>query len=629
MSVNKHSGLWNKPWLKLWCGAFFALVSVAVFAQNEPQVNPFELKTESTQHPGFEQAIAPPKTSAISFQADPQNQNQSTSQGQNDLRSAFNVNDDQNVEFLPIDEAYKAKVQYRDGKVLIDWEIADGYYLYKDRFKFQQWHNDQANALEAKLERGKRIFDQVFEKELEVFYHSTQIQLQTSAADNNRYQIAVEFQGCADAGLCYPPHTLWYAVNTDKAQIAQIESPELKATNEPASSEQSSFIAALIFAFLGGLILNLMPCVFPVLSIKALSLAEASDKPASKKLHGWSYTAGAVLSFVFIAGLMLVLKSTGQAIGWGFQLQSPVFVSLLAYLFFAMGLSLAGVAEFGNRLMGIGQQLTQKSGYQGSFFTGVLACVVASPCTAPFMGTALGFALGQSPLVALSIFAALGFGMAAPFLLLSYIPNLGKKLPKPGAWMETFKQALAFPLFVAAIWLLWVLGRQAGGDAMALALFGITLIGFGLWLLRFKHLINKVMAATAILIALALPSVMSGLSTQSTKSDEGFWQAYSQQRLEQALAKDQSVFINATAAWCLTCLANERIAFGEAFEQQLKQQGTLALKADWTNYDASITSLLQSHGRNGVPLYLFYHNGEVTILPQLLNEDILLRNTKE
>lgn len=616
-------------WFKLCCGVLFLLIGTIAIGQNTPKADPFELKPEPTQNLGFEKAIETPSPNAITLQANPQNQSQVSSEKQDNLRSAFSIDNNQAVDFLPIDEAYKATVQYSNGKVLIDWQIANGYYLYKDRFKFQQWQNDQASPIKAEFEPGKRIFDQVFEKELEVFYHSTLIQLQTNTSDSNQYQLAVEFQGCADAGLCYPPHTLWYAINSDKKQITQIESPVNQAAAGDTTTGSDSYFAALIFAFLGGLILNLMPCVFPVLSIKALSLAEAADKPASKRLHGWSYTAGAIASFVLIAGLMLILKSTGQAIGWGFQLQSPIFVSLLAYLFFAMGLSLAGFAEFGNRLMGIGQQLTQKSGYQGSFFTGVLACVVASPCTAPFMGTALGFALGQNPVVALSIFAALGFGMAAPFLLLSYIPNLGRKLPKPGPWMETFKQALAFPLFLAAIWLLWVLGRQAGGDAIALALFGITLIGFGLWLLRFGHLLGKVMAAIAIIIALALPSVLSDLSTQSSKVDEGFWQSYSQDKLDQALARNQSVFINATAAWCLTCLANERIAFSDAFEEQLTQQNTLALKADWTNYDANITSLLQSHGRNGVPLYLFYHKGEVKILPQLLSEDILLSKTKQ
>ncbi|GAA6151833.1 protein-disulfide reductase DsbD family protein [Pseudoteredinibacter isoporae] len=599
------------------------LIGCAAWGQ-DPQASPFALNPEQ------EQSSEPANTeSPIGLQATESGLESSMSASEPSLGSAFNVaNVDQSVDFLPIDQAYQAAVFFSDGKLKVDWQIADGYYLYKDRFKFQQHENSGTEALTAEFEIGKRIFDQVFEKELEVYYHNTQIELQNDNADSNQYRLAVEFQGCADAGLCYPPHTLWYTVNADSGKISEAPAPTSITGPKNSALSQGSLLSALVFAFLGGLILNLMPCVFPVLSIKALSLAEASNSPGSKQLHGWSYTAGAVFSFVAIAALMLILKSSGQAIGWGFQLQSPLFVSLLAYLFFAMGLSLAGLAEFGNRLMGVGQQLTQKSGYQGSFFTGVLACVVASPCTAPFMGTALGFALGQSAGVALSVFAALGFGMAAPFLLLSYLPKLGSYLPKPGPWMETFKQALAFPLFIAAIWLLWVLGRQAGGDAVALSLLGLTLIAFALWLLRHQGVISKALATVSIVLALALPGLMSNLSTQSQTETEGFWQNYSTARLDKALANQQSVFINATAAWCLTCLANERIAFTDKFEQQLEQQGTVALKADWTNYDANITELLQSHGRNGVPLYVFYHEGEVTLLPQLLTEDILLKATK-
>ncbi|WP_299775158.1 protein-disulfide reductase DsbD [uncultured Pseudoteredinibacter sp.] len=595
------------------------LLSGLALAQEDKAQSPFA--AEPMVEPILEQASSNTNQAQSSFSLAPSEQSSA-------LNSAFTVNSSEQVDFLPIEEAYQASLSLKDKTIFLDWKIADGYYLYKDRFKFQKWHDQQSQTLNGKLQNGKRIFDLAFEKELEVFYHNTQIEIASPAGDHSEYQLAVEFQGCADAGLCYPPHTLWYTVNTDKGSITSSPAPSQVVAPDSGQPSNDSWLAAIIFAFLGGLILNLMPCVFPVLSIKALSLAEASNSSSNKKLHGWSYTAGAVLSFVLIAGIMMLLKASGQTIGWGFQLQSPIFVSLLAYLFFVMGLSLAGFAEFGNRLMGVGQGLTQKSGYQGSFFTGVLACVVASPCTAPFMGSALGFALGQSPAVALSVFAALGFGMAAPFLLLSYIPTLGKYLPKPGAWMETLKQALAFPMFIAAIWLLWVLGRQAGGDAMALALFGLTLLSFALWLLRYKSALNKILSIATIALALTLPWVMDKLSTQSAEPANGFWQSYSKEKLDGALSKQQSVFINATAAWCLTCLANERIAFTEAFEKQLEQQGTLAMKADWTNYDAQITSLLQSHGRNGVPLYLFYHKGQVQILPQLLTEEILLSSTK-
>jgi len=327
--------------------------------------------------------------------------------------------------------------------------------------------------------------------------------------------------------------------------------------------------------------------------------------------------------------VMLAFKAGGQAIGWGFQLQSPIFISLLVYLFFAMGLSLSGLAEFGNRLMGVGNNLSLQSGYRGSFYTGVLASVVASPCTAPFMGTALGFALGQPAVIALLVFATLGLGMALPFLLLSYWPGLGERLPKPGPWMETLKQALAFPLYLAAIWLIWVLGRQSGSDAMAIILTGLMLITFALWLLhKYHNTSTRILALLAVAGALTLPAIAASLSSQTPKELNGLWQNYSEAKLKQALAQDRSVFINVTAAWCLSCLANERIAFGDTFEQQLKQQNTLALKADWTQYNPAITELLKQYGRNGVPLYVFIDQGKSQILPQLLTESSLLKSTK-
>ncbi|MCV6626029.1 MAG: protein-disulfide reductase DsbD family protein [Cellvibrionaceae bacterium] len=563
-------------------------------------------------------SLARPSYGQQGFELEPQSSSESK------LSSAFTIKQPKQQAFLPVDKAYRPSISYDRHGLQIDWAIAPGYYLYKHRFGHKQLQGGQTSPLNAELEPGKSIYDQVFEQQLEVYYDSTRVLVKPQAGDSKTLTIGVDFQGCADAGLCYPPQTHWYALNPATFSATRIEAPGQPIA--PASG--GSFIAAIVFALLGGLILNLMPCVFPVLSIKALSLAEAGSASADKQRHGWAYTIGAVASFVLIAALMLVLKAGGQAIGWGFQLQSPVFVSLLAYLFFAMALSLAGLSEFGTRLMGIGQSLTLHSGYRGSFFTGVLAAVVASPCTAPFMGTALAFALGQTAAVALAIFAALGLGMALPFLLLSYLPGLGRALPKPGPWMETFKQFLAFPMLLAALWLLWVLGRQSGTDALSLTLGGLILIAFGFWLGRHSSPLSKWLGVAALLLALALPWLSGQLSVQRETQSNGFWQPYSEAKLEAALAEGRSVFINATAAWCLTCLANERIAFSQAFEAQLKGQNTLALKADWTNYDESITTLLQRHGRSGVPLYLFYQDGQVQILPQLLTEGLLLDKTR-
>jgi thiol:disulfide interchange protein len=261
------------------------------------------------------------------------------------------------------------------------------------------------------------------------------------------------------------------------------------AKNPPIKEAGSTtLIGALIFALLGGMAMNLMPCVFPVLSIKALSLVKIADEhPELARLHGLSYTAGVVLSFVAIAGALIAMQTAGTGVGWGFQLQNPIVVTLLAYLLFIIGLNLSGLFEFGGEFTNIGGKLTQGSRLGNSFFTGVLATLVATPCTAPFMGVAIGFALTQDPIVSLSVFAALGFGLALPYLALSFAPFLQQALPKPGAWMETFKELLAFPMYASAAWLVWVLSQQAGPMGILGVLMGMVAIAFGVWLLRHRR----------------------------------------------------------------------------------------------------------------------------------------------
>ncbi len=377
-------------------------------------------------------------------------------------------------------------------------------------------------------------------------------------------------------------------------------------------------------AILGGAILNLMPCVFPVLSIKALSLANTSSD-SELKTNGWAYTAGAVFTFTLVAAIMLGLRASGSAIGWGFQLQSPILVSLLVYLFFIMGLALSGAIELGSGLSGLGQKLTEGKGLKRSFFTGALACVVASPCTAPFMGSALGFAIGQSAPVALLVFAALGFGMALPFLLLCYWPSLAHKLPKPGLWMEKLKQFLAFPLYLTAIWLLWVLGRQAGSDAIAVVAIGLVLIYFSLWLCQHSRLPAALVITAGLILVVTLPAVfISQEPARQTKQDA--WQAYSPDVLAKARTQGRPVFVNLTADWCITCLANEKLVLGTTATQKLfKDHDIITIKGDWTNYDEQITELLTQHNRSGVPLYLVYpaHGGAPQLLPQILDSDTL------
>jgi len=318
-------------------------------------------------------------------------------------------------------------------------------------------------------------------------------------------------------------------------------------------------------------------------------------------------------------------------VGWGFQLQSPRFVALLAYLFFAMGLALSGVIEIGAGMMGAGGKLAERGGYSGSFFTGVLATVVASPCTAPFMGTALGFAITQPGPVALTVFAALGCGMAAPMVLLSYSKTLRERMPRPGAWMETFKQVLAFPLYATAIWLLWVSGRQTSVSSMAILLCGMLLLALGLWLWRYRPW-GRVMAVAALVGALlVIPS--TALDRPATSAASSGEQLSSQQQLSQFLEQGLPVLVNVTADWCITCIANERTSLGnEAVKEAMAAKNMQYLVLDWTNYDEAIAAFLARFGRNGVPLYLVYSGkpGEQPkILPQLLTPGLLVDAIEE
>jgi thiol:disulfide interchange protein DsbD len=321
---------------------------------------------------------------------------------------------------------------------------------------------------------------------------------------------------------------------------------------------------------------------------------------------------------------MLILRSAGESIGWGFQLQSPIFVIALVYLFFVMGLAFSGYVEIGTGLMSLGQSSNNNDqSLTGSFMTGVLATTVASPCTAPFMGPALGFAVAQSSAVALLVFAFLGLGMALPFILLTWVPALNRRLPKPGQWMDTFKQFLAFPLYLTAVWLLWVAGRQTNVDVAASIIVGLILTAMATWLWKLnptsalaKLTTSKVLAIACLASAILIPTLALSEADQEPK-----WQPYSPERLAQLRSKGQPVFINLTADWCITCLVNERTTLDtEAFYQTLEQNNIAYLKGDWTDSDAEITELLNQYQRSGVPLYLLFPRGmkEAQILPQIL-----------
>ena len=418
---------------------------------------------------------------------------------------------------------------------------------------------------------------------------------------------------------------------------AQLIGPEALVPVEAASAPGGSGFSlwlAIPFALLGGLILNLMPCVFPVLSIKAVSVAQQSGSEAAhRRAHALFYTGGVVGGFVLLAIGLLVLREAGERIGWGFQLQSPVFVAILAWVMFILGLSLAGAFEVGTRLMGIGDSLTHQGGNRGALITGLLACLVATPCTAPFMGPAMGFAITQPAVIALTVFAALGLGMALPFLLIGFVPAAARLLPRPGAWMLTFKQLMAFPMYLTAVWLIWVLGRQTGVNGMAIGLTGIVLLAFAVWLWGRRpvsgpqRVVLAAMAWAAVLLAgvlLASPLLRSApaQAVETTSAHGGDWGDYAPDRVAALQANGQAVFVNLTADWCVTCHVNERVALntGEVIAA-MERAGVTRLKGDWTNRDPVITTVLERHDRTGVPLYLLYPGtagAAPQVLPQLL-----------
>ncbi len=435
---------------------------------------------------------------------------------------------------------------------------------------------------------------------------------------------------------------LAYQVAAQPSGVNAVQLGGVLAATAGADSEIKNsampIATVFLFALLGGVILNLMPCVFPILSLKVLSLAVRGDTSLrEQRLHGLAYAAGVILAFLSLAVVLLTLQASGAAIGWGFHLQKPWFVGALVFLFFVMGLSMSGVVEFGTSIMGVGGQLQEKDGYSGSFFTGVLASVVASPCTAPFMGAALGFAFTQSMPVALTVFFALGFGMALPFLVLSFVPALARLMPRPGAWMLTFKQILAFPLYATVVWLLWVLGQQTSIDAMALVIAACVLLAFAAWLYQYRHSHAGFWRhASMLLILLCLAASFSVLRspllvarTVSTEvgSSENY-EVYSAARLATLRAEGKPVFVNMTAAWCITCLVNERIALStDEVTVAMAEKGIIYLKGDWTNNDPEITAVLKQYETSGVPLYLMFPADALKPaekLPQILTEGILI-----
>ncbi len=398
-------------------------------------------------------------------------------------------------------------------------------------------------------------------------------------------------------GLLYTPDG-WDEEGKINAMVVDVDLTEEAILAEEVSSLpvfSSSFLLIIGFALLGGLILNLMPCVFPILSIKVMNFMQMSGQSGSKvKTHGWIFGAGVLISFLILAGLLLLLRAGGQELGWGFQLQTPAFIAFMTFLMFGLGLSLMGLFEIGNSLISVAGKANTGEGLRGSFFSGILATVLATPCTAPFMGTALGVAITLPATSALMIFAALGIGMASPYIILSSFPYLLKFLPKPGGWMETFKQLLAFPLFATAIWLIWVFGQQTGVDGLTRLLIGLLMLSFGIWILyrwnafqiSTKARVFSRSVVTALIVAGFLFSASSVPVTQ--QNEDGItvslgveWQNFSNELVDQYRDQGKNIFIDFTADWCITCKANERVVFtSNRVKDRFDELGFEMIKAD-------------------------------------------------
>jgi len=436
-----------------------------------------------------------------------------------------------------------------------------------------------------------------------------------------------------------PPARLEGVVTFGQGQAFEVSAAGVKRGDTPlAPGRDDGFkglAGALAFAFIGGLILNLMPCVFPVLSIKAAALARHAEAPRKAAGEGVMFTIGCVLTFVILAAVLIVAQQAGQAVGWGFQLQSPGVVAALALLMLAIGLNLSGVFEIGLSVQGTGQGLAGQGGLVGAFFTGVLAVVVAAPCTAPFMAGAIGWAFTRPPVEALSVFVALGLGLAAPFLLVSLIPGVFRHLPRPGAWMEGLKKTLAFPMYGSAAWLAWVFVQQAGANGLALLFAAAVFIAFAVWLFGVSQRTSRPWAprlGAAVGLIIAIPLAVAGAAMTASAQTSSVSpspvsgisaEPWSPAAVERLRAAGRPVFVDFTAAWCVTCQVNERTALAASgVADAFRRTNTAYLRADWTNRNAEIADALKAEGRAGVPLYLVYdaHGGQPQVLPQILTE---------
>ncbi|MGE8261276.1 MAG: protein-disulfide reductase DsbD domain-containing protein [Stenotrophomonas sp.] len=600
---------------------------------------------------------------------------------------------------LPSERAFGFDAIVGDGNtVLLRFTPAPGYYLYRDRTSLALEGAPGIRADKPTWPAAKSHRDEHF-GDVAVYFDQIDVPLplRRSTANATDATLVITFQGCQTDGICYPPMTRRVklalpagTINAKADEVAQKteviaplpnrdkrvqargdagtgSQPMLIRPNEPAlavpgdtaatpdasadnaqrtpppvapAAAPGNLLVLLLFAAAGGLILNLMPCVLPILSLKVLGVAQSGESRQRARSHALWYTAGVLVAFAAIGALVIALRAAGQAAGWGFQLQHPWFIAALVYLMFAVGLSLSGVFTLGGSMGGVGQSLASRSGPVGDFFTGVLACVVASPCVAPFMGPALAYAFAAPGLQAMLVFLALGLGLALPFLLIGFVPSLARRLPRPGAWMETLKLVLAFPMYGTAIWLLWVLGKQRGVDAMALVLGGLVILSLALWWFeRSRWRSQRVGGLLALLLVLGALYPIWGVTrmappAKAAQAASDNVVEYSPQMLDRLRQDNRVVFVNMTADWCVTCKANERAVLGtNAFQDTLRRTNAVYMRGDYTNVDPQITAFLDEHKAVGVPLYVVYGPGAPptvlpTVLTQALVEEALLRTAR-
>lgn len=407
-----------------------------------------------------------------------------------------------------------------------------------------------------------------------------------------------------------------------EAQAFEFQDISTLAVAPPVATDPVWLVLLFFSAFIGGMLLNLMPCVFPVISIKVFSLLK-TQTPSMRRQDGLLYSAGVLTTFILLGAGFLLLRHLGAAVGWGFQLQSPLAVFSLIILFWIMALNFLGVFEWGTAVMNSSGQVPWRS----SFGSGILSVFVAAPCTGPFMGTALGATATLPALSSVLVFVFLGLGLAFPYLLLTFSERLARRLPKPGAWMETLKQFLAFPLFATVLWLLWVLGQQTGADGWFYGTMAVLGLSFCFWLGQRTRRIWSMMAWVAAVMLLVVVAVkIHRLAEAEVVVSPSAWQSYSEQKLEEALQKGQPVFVDFTAAWCITCQVNKKTVLETATAEEIfTRGGVLRLRADWTKQDAHITQALARLERNSVPVYAFYGTGssEPEILPQILTMEMI------